>query len=171
MKPVTLVFKQLAIGTILQIGVGYHPIVVLLLSDTWGPSICLIQYCCRWPSDEKCKEYELRMHVIKWVIIDAHHLGYDEYIALLYFYGKHSQTYWHPLIKDAYAMAMSYYNKERGTEKFIDLSFVNITHFSAVVHLMNHETSVEMDVSMVKFANVNVDSVHYFQTTDFTHLH
>jgi hypothetical protein len=28
-----------------------------------------------------------------------------------------------------------------------------------------------MDVSMAKFANVNVDSVHYFQTTDFTHLH
>ena len=30
---------------------------------------------------------------------------------------------------------------------------------------------VEMDVSMVKFANVNVDSVGYFQTTNFTHLH
>jgi hypothetical protein len=129
--------------------------------------------------DEKCKEYELRTHVIKWVILDAHHLGYDEYIALLY--GKHPQTYWHPLIKDAYAMAMSYYNKERGamsyynkergTEKFNDLSFVNITHFSAVMHPMNHETLVEMDVSMAKFANVNVDSVRYFQTTDFTHLH
>ena len=30
---------------------------------------------------------------------------------------------------------------------------------------------VEMDVSMVKFANVNLDSVGYFQTTNFTHLH
>ena len=49
---------------------------------------------------------------------------------------------------------------------FIDLSFVNIRHFSAVMHPMKHETLVEMDVSMVKFANVNVDSVHYFQTTD-----
>jgi hypothetical protein len=67
-------------------------------------------------------------------------------------------------------MAMSYF-KERGTNKFIDLSFVNITHFSAVMHLQDHETMVEMDVSMVKFANVNVDSVHYFQTTDFTHFH
>jgi hypothetical protein len=28
-----------------------------------------------------------------------------------------------------------------------------------------------MDVSMAKFANVNVDSVRYFQTTDFTQLH
>jgi len=28
-----------------------------------------------------------------------------------------------------------------------------------------------MDVSMAKFANANVDSVRYFQTTDFTHLH
>jgi hypothetical protein len=68
-------------------------------------------------------------------------------------------------------MAMSYYNRERGTEKFIDLSFVNITHFSAVMHPQKPETLVEMDVSMAKFANVNVESVRYFQTTDFTHLH
>jgi hypothetical protein len=56
-------------------------------------------------------------------------------------------------------------------DKFIDLSFVNITHFSAVMHPQEQETLVEMDVSMAKFANVNVDSVRYFQTTDFTHLH
>ena len=68
-------------------------------------------------------------------------------------------------------MAMSYYNKEQGTNKFIDLSFVNITHFSAVMHPQEQETLVEMDVSMAKFANINVDSVRYFQTTDFTHLH
>jgi hypothetical protein len=68
-------------------------------------------------------------------------------------------------------MAMSYYNRKRGTEKFIDLSFVNITHFSAVMHPQKPETLVEMDVSMAKFANVNVESVRYFQTTDFTHLH
>ena len=37
--------------------------------------------------------------------------------------------------------------------------------------LQDHKTLVEMDVSMAKFANVNVDFVHYFQTTDFTHLH
>jgi hypothetical protein len=123
----------------------------------------------KYTSDEMREEYELRTHVIKWVFIDAHHVGYDEYIALLY--SKNPQTYWHPLIKDAYAMAMSYYNKERGTDKFIDLSFVNITHFSAVMHPQEHETFVEMDVSMAKFANVNVDSVRYFQTTDFTHLH
>jgi hypothetical protein len=67
----------------------------------------------------------------------------------------------------SYAMAMSYYNNERGTDKFIDLSFVNITHFSAVMRPQNHETLVKMDVSMAKFANVNVDSVRYFQTTDF----
>ena len=105
---------------------------------------------------------------MKWVFIDAHHVGYDEYIALLY--GKNPQTYWHSLIKDAYAMAMSYF-KEQGTKKFIDLSFVNITHFSAVMHPKKHETLVKMDVFMAKFADVNVDSVHYFQTTDFTHLH
>jgi hypothetical protein len=56
-------------------------------------------------------------------------------------------------------------------DKFIDLSFVNITHFSAVMHPQQQETLVEIDVSMAKFANVNVDSVRYFQTTDFTHLH
>jgi len=105
---------------------------------------------------------------MKWVFIDAHHVGYDEYIALLY--GKHPQTYWNPLIKDAYAMAMSYY-KEQGTDKSIDLSFVDRTHFSAVMHPQEHEILVVMDVSMAKFANVNVDSVRYFQTTDFTHLH
>jgi hypothetical protein len=47
---------------------------------------------------------------MKWVFIDAHHVGYDKYIALLN--GKNPQTYWHPLIKDAYAMAMSYYNND-----------------------------------------------------------
>ncbi len=67
-------------------------------------------------------------------------------------------------------MAMSYF-KERGTDKFIELSFVDITHFSAVIHPQDHETLVEMDVSMAKFANVNVDSVRYFQTTNFTLLH
>jgi hypothetical protein len=42
---------------------------------------------------------------MKWVFIDVHHVGYDKYIALLY--GKNPQTYWHPLIKDAYhAMAI-----------------------------------------------------------------
>jgi hypothetical protein len=46
---------------------------------------------------------------MKWVFIDAHHVRYDEYIALLY--GKNPQTYWHPLIKDAYAMAMSYFKE------------------------------------------------------------
>jgi hypothetical protein len=56
-------------------------------------------------------------------------------------------------------MAMSYYNNERGTDKLIDLSFVNITHFSAVMHQQKPETLVKMDVSMAKFANVNVDSV------------
>jgi hypothetical protein len=71
----------------------------------------------------------------------------------------------------SYAMAMSYYNNERGTDKFIDLSFVNITYFSAVMRPQNHETLVKKDVSIAKFANVNVDSVRYFQTTDFTHLH
>ena len=60
--------------------------------------------------EEKCEEHELRMHVTKWVFIDAHHVGYDKYIALLY--GKHPQTYLNPLIKDAYKIAMSYYNKE-----------------------------------------------------------
>jgi hypothetical protein len=34
------------------------------------------------------------------------------------------------------------------------------------MHPQDHETLVEMDVSMAKFANVNVDSVRYFQTTD-----
>ena len=28
--------------------------------------------------EEKCEEYELRMHVMKWVFIDAHHVGYNE---------------------------------------------------------------------------------------------
>ncbi len=59
--------------------------------------------------EEKRNKYEHRTHIIKWVIIDAHHKGYDEYIALLY--GKHPQTYWNPLINDAYAMAMSYFNE------------------------------------------------------------
>jgi hypothetical protein len=67
--------------------------------------------------------------------IDAHHLGCNEYIALLH--GKHPHTYWPPLIRDAYAMVMSYYNKDQGTDKFIELSFVNITHFSAVMHPQN----------------------------------
>ena len=44
-------------------------------------------------------------------------------------------------------------------------------HLSAVMHPQKLETLVDMDVSMAKFANVNVDLVHYFQTTDFTHLH
>ena len=56
--------------------------------------------------EEKRKEYEYRAHTIKWVIIDANHVGYDKYIALLY--DKHTQTYWNPLIKDVYEMAMSY---------------------------------------------------------------
>ena len=59
--------------------------------------------------EETREEYELRRHVMKWVFIDAHHVGYDEYIALLY--GKNPQAYWHPLIKDAYAMAMSYFKE------------------------------------------------------------
>ncbi len=138
--------------------------------DEHGNDFCTnINLLNKYTLEEKREEYVLRSHVIKWVIIHAHHLGYDKYIALLY--SKHLQTYWHPLIKDVYTMAMSYYNKERGTEKFIDRSFVNITHFSAVMHPMKHETLVKMDVSMAKFANVYVDSVCYFQTTDFTHLH
>ena len=39
------------------------------------------------------------------------------------------------------------------------------------MHPQKLETLVDMDVSMAKFANVNVDLVHHFQTTDFTHLH
>jgi hypothetical protein len=28
--------------------------------------------------EEKHEEFELRMHVMKWVFIDAHHIGYDK---------------------------------------------------------------------------------------------
>jgi hypothetical protein len=63
----------------------------------------------KYTPEEKCEEYELRMHVIKWVFIDAHHVGYNEYIALLY--DKNPETYWHPLIKNTYAMAMSYFKE------------------------------------------------------------
>ena len=42
-------------------------------------------------------------------------------------------------------------------------------HFSAVIHPQEPDTLVEMD-AMAKFANVNVDSVRYSQTTDFIHL-
>jgi hypothetical protein len=128
--------------------------------DEHGNDFCTkINLLDKYTSEEKCKEYELRVHVIKWVVIDAHHVGYNKYIALLY--NKNPQTYWHPLIKDVHVMAMSYY-KEQGTDKFIDLSFVNITHFSAVMYPQEHKTLVEMDVSMAKFANVNVDSVRFF---------
>jgi hypothetical protein len=138
--------------------------------DEHGNDFCTkINLLDKYTLEEKREEYELRRQVMKWFFIDAHHEGYNEYIALLY--GKNPQTYWHPLIKDAYAMAMSSYYKEQGIEKFIDLSFVNITHFSAVMHPQDHETLVEMDVSMAKLANVNVESVRYFQTTGFTHLH
>jgi hypothetical protein len=116
------------------------------LKDEHGNNFCTkINLLDKYSLEEKRKEYELRTHVMKWDFIDAHHVGYDEYIALLY--GKNPQTYWHPLIKDAYAMAMSYF-KERGTNKFIDLLFVNITHFSAVMQPQDHETLVETDVSV-----------------------
>ena len=45
----------------------------------------------KYTPEEKRKEYEYWMHTIRWVIIDAHHVGYGEYIPLLY--GKHPQTY------------------------------------------------------------------------------
>jgi hypothetical protein len=106
--------------------------------DEHGNNFCTkINLLDKYTLEEKREEYELRTHVMKWVFIDAHHVGYDENIALLY--GKNPQTYWHLLIKDAYAMAMSYF-KERGTNKFIDLSFVDFTHFSAVMHPQDHET-------------------------------
>ena len=93
--------------------------------DEHGNDFCTkINLLDKYTLEEKREEYELRTHVMKWVFFDAHHVGYDEYIALLY--GKNPQTYWHPLIKDAYAMAVSYF-KEQGTNKFIELSFVNIT--------------------------------------------
>jgi hypothetical protein len=53
--------------------------------------------------------------------------------------------------------------------KVIEPTFVKITHFSAVMHPQNPETYFEMNVSMAKVAKV--DSVRYFKTTDFTHLH
>jgi hypothetical protein len=79
--------------------------------DEHGNGFCTkINLLDKYTLEETRKECELRTHVMKWVFIYAHHVGYNEYIALLY--GKNPQTYWHPLIKDAYAMAMSYYNKE-----------------------------------------------------------
>jgi len=75
--------------------------------DEHGNNFCTkINLLDKYTSEEKREEYELRIYDMKWVFIDAHHIGYNEYIALLY--GKNPQTYWHPLIKDAYAMAMSY---------------------------------------------------------------
>jgi hypothetical protein len=94
--------------------------------DENGNNFCTkINLLNKYTSEEKLMEYELRVLVIKWVLIDAHHSGYDKYIAL--FYGKHPQAYWSQLFEDAYEMAMSHYNEEQGTKKFIDLSFVNIT--------------------------------------------
>jgi len=73
--------------------------------DEHGNDFCTkINLLDKYTLEEKSEEYELRTHVMKWVFIDAHHVGYDKYIALLY--GKNPQTYWH-----AYAMAMSYYKE------------------------------------------------------------
>ena len=61
------------------------------------------------------------------------------------------------------------YFREQGTNKVIELTFVNIMHFSAVMYPQKPERLTEMDNSMAKFPKV--DSVRYFQATDFTHLH
>jgi hypothetical protein len=84
--------------------------------------------------------------------IDAHHKGYTEFIALLF--GSHPQTYWYPLIKAAYQMTMCYF-KEEGMNNVIDLTFVNITNFSAVMYPQHPETLIEMDNSMANVAKVD----------------
>ena len=64
--------------------------------DEHGNDFCTkINLLDKYTPEEKRKEYEYRTHTIKWVITDAHHVGYDKY-------GKHPQTYWNPLIKDVY---------------------------------------------------------------------
>ena len=64
--------------------------------DEHGNDFCTkINLLDKYTPEEKRKEYEYRTHTIKWVITDAHHVGYDKY-------GKHPHTYWNPLIKDVY---------------------------------------------------------------------
>jgi len=51
--------------------------------DEHGNDFCTkINLLDKYTLEEKREEYELRTHVMKWVFIDAHHVGYGEYIAL-----------------------------------------------------------------------------------------
>jgi hypothetical protein len=50
-----------------------------------GKDFCTkINLLDKYTFEENREEYELRTHIMKWVFIDAHHVGYDKYIALLY---------------------------------------------------------------------------------------
>jgi hypothetical protein len=47
--------------------------------DEHGKDFCtMINLLDKYILEEKCEEYELRMHVMKWVFIDSHHVGYNE---------------------------------------------------------------------------------------------
>jgi hypothetical protein len=59
--------------------------------DEHGNEFCTkINLLDKYTLQEKCEEYELRTHVMQWVFIDAHLVGYGECIALLY--DKNPQT-------------------------------------------------------------------------------
>lgn len=80
------------------------------LQEKYGNDFCTKRDLLdKYTPEEKRMEYEYRKHIMKWVLIDAIHIVYNEYIVLLF--GRHPQTYWYPLIKAAYAMAMSYFRE------------------------------------------------------------
>jgi hypothetical protein len=63
--------------------------------------------------------------------------------------------------------------KERGIDVEFDLQIGFSPHFCSVVHGLNQEELAKMDNAVMQSQGnlLHVDSVHYFQTTDFTHLH
>jgi hypothetical protein len=62
--------------------------------------------------------------------------------------------------------------KERGIDVEFDLQIGFSPHFCSVVHGLNQEELANMDNAVMQSQGnlLHVDSVRYFQTTDFTHF-
>ncbi len=122
-------------------------------------------------ADDAAREHwrNLRIDVFSRLIIDG--INRKSVGARVLIIGVMPHAIFPSILEDARSMAIDHF-KERGIDVEFDLQIVFSPHFCSVVHGFNQEVLAKMDNAVMQSQGnlLHVDSLRYFQTTDFTHL-
>jgi hypothetical protein len=162
--------KQLVFGQMFDYFTDCTLCQVPFLAD--GENYCHAKHFLKGKlADNAAREHwrNLRINVFSRLIIDV--INRKSVGARVLIIGVMPHIIFPSILEDARSMAIDHF-KERGIDVEFDLQIVFSPHFCSVVHGFNQEKLAKMDNAVMQSQGnlLHVDSLRYFQTTDFTRL-